>query len=644
MKVVHSWLKDYVGDSIASPQEIEELLTEHAFEIEGVENINGQDVIEVKILPDRGSDCLSHRGIAREIASITGVPLVHDPLQSTERLPNFVDIEVDIKDDHACTRFAAALVTGVAVKDSPQWLKERLIALGQRPINNIVDATNYVMYALGQPLHAYDADKFPQVDGVWQFEVRFAEGGETVSLIAEGGKEGDRVVELTGSELLIVDKSSNRPIGLAGVKGGAFAGVDNKTTQIILEAAHFDPAITRKTARRLGIVIDASKRNENNPSPELIPHALRDVVLLITEIAGGNCEGSVDVNVSVPNRTAVELAVQQVNALLGLLLTKEEMMDILTRIGTEVADRGEILELTAPFERSDLTIAEDYIEEIGRIYGYSHVVSVTPDAVPLLEINKRHYYSEQIRTLLIQEGFSEVITSSFSSKDTIELQNALARDKSFVRSNLSSNMYEALDKNAHFVDLLGAFDTRIFEIGTVFDKKEHDISEHVSLCIGVRTKVSGSTQKDDALLGIIITKLEQALKIKLQAEIKNGVVECNLTELLSKLPTPTKYEPVTAAKEISYKPFSMYPAMSRDIALWVQDSVTPLQVEAVLNEKAGELRVRTTLVDVFTKEGRTSYAFRLVFQSHEKTLTDNEIQLIMNEVYGAVKEKEWEVR
>jgi len=154
MKVVHQWLKDYVGDSIASPEEIEKLLTFHAFEVEGVEKVGDHDVLDVKILPDRGSDCLSHRGIAREIASITGVPLSFDPLQSNERLPVFSDITVSIADTYACSRFGAALITGIMVQESPQWLKERLLALGQRPINNIVDATNYVMYALGQPLHA----------------------------------------------------------------------------------------------------------------------------------------------------------------------------------------------------------------------------------------------------------------------------------------------------------------------------------------------------------------------------------------------------------------------------------------------------------------------------------------------------------
>ena len=170
MKVVHSWLKEYVGDALPSAKEVEDLLNFHAFEIEEVEVVEGEDVIDVDVLPNRASDCLCHRGIARELATILGVELVKDPLVEEVTLPTTDSISVDIEDKEACPRFTASLIKGIEVKESPEWLQKRLKALGQRPINNIVDATNYVMYAMGQPLHAYDADLFPQVDGQWQFE------------------------------------------------------------------------------------------------------------------------------------------------------------------------------------------------------------------------------------------------------------------------------------------------------------------------------------------------------------------------------------------------------------------------------------------------------------------------------------------
>ncbi len=644
MKVVHDWLKEYIGDSIPSASKIEELLTFHAFEVEGREEVQGHEVIDIKILPDRGADCLSHRGIARELASITGVPLVFDPLKNEERLPLFSDIEVAIADTKACSRFSAALVTGIEVKHSPEWLQNRLRALGQRPINNIVDATNYVMYSIGQPIHAYDADRFPQVEGKWKFDVRFGDKDETVSLIAEGGKQGDRIVTLVGTELLIVDGSNNRPIGLAGVKGGSYAGVDAQTSKIIIEVAHFDPVVVRKTARRLGIVIDASKRFENNLSSGLVPHALRDVVTLVTLIAGGNCEGSIDVVHQEESRTQVTLEIAHVNRLLGLDLKKEVMIDILERIGATVVDQGQMLVLEAPFERMDLIIGEDYIEEIGRIHGYNHVVSEVPSTVPLLEINVRHYYSEAVRNLLVDVGFSEVITSSFLEKDQIQLQNALASDKSYMRSTLGKNLLGVLDKNANLVDLLGALDTRVFEIGTVFAKTNNVVTEHVSLCLGVRTKVRGYVANDDIELTKVITLLESKLGMPMHFGLEGGIAKCNFTNVFSSLPIPAEYKKVEVAEEIVYKPFSVYPAMSRDIALWVEEETEADRVQETINAHGGDLRVRTTLVDVFSKEGRTSYAFRLVFQSNEKTLTDEEVNVVMDGVYGAVTEKGWEVR
>lgn len=615
----------------------------HAFEVEGIETVGEHQVIDVKILPDRASYCLSHRGIAREIASITRTPLVSDPLQSLERLPIFEKITVDIEDEKACSRFGAALITGIEVKASPQWLQDRLVALGQRPINNIVDATNYVMYALGQPLHAYDADTFPQKDGVWQFHVRFAHKNEEIALIAEGGKDEDRILTLQGTELLIVDKSANRPIGLAGVKGGKFAEVTQSTQNIIVEAAHFDPIITRKTARRLGIVIDSSKRFENDPSPDLIPHALREVVELIAKIAGGECVGSIDVCKAEVVRPMVTLDPKRVNALLGLTLSQGEITDILLSIGASVTSGGEVLHVQGPWERNDLVIEEDLIEEIGRIHGYDHVVSSVPPVVPLSEINARHYYSEKVRALLLDRGFSEVITSSFRNKDVIQLRNALASDKSYLRSTLRHNLEEVLDKNAPLSDLLGAADTRVFEIGTVFNKNG-TVGEHVSLCIGVRSKMTGSTPKDDVLLEGLLGEILKELDASYETKIEKGIAELNFSQVVASLAQPSSYERVAQAPELAFSQFSTFPFITRDIALWLAEGVERGSVESVINLHAGDLCVRSTLVDVFSKEGRTSYAFRLVFQASDRTLTDDEVNVVMEGVYKALQEQGWETR
>ncbi len=647
MKVVHSWLKDYLGENLPTPEKVEELLTFHSFEVDGVEEVEGEMVIDVDVLPNRSSDCLCHRGIARELASLLAVPLTHDPLACTPQLAHTDKISVAIEDATACPRFSASLMTGVEVKDSPEWLQKRLKALGVRSINNIVDATNYVMYALGEPLHAYDADLFAQKDGQWHFVIRHAKPGETISLLAESGKEQERVVELTGTELLIVDGATDTPIGLAGVKGGRYAGVHAGTKNIIIEAAHFNPVTTRKTARRLGIVIDASKRFENEPSRELVPYAQAEITKLISEIAGGTCEGVVDLLLEEKPNSEVVVPLRKVNTLLGLELTTDEMGEILDRVGVTTIHtdiKGLSCTVKGPWERTDLNIAEDFIEEIGRIYGLHHIQSVVPEKVPLTEVNVRQFYTEAIRQELIQNGFAEVITSSFTNKAEIQLQNALAADKTYLRSTLRKNIETVLDANFVHADLIGVSDIRVFEIGTVFDKTENSVSEHVSVTLGVRTKGNGYHPKDDLMLKTACDTVDQALGAQLEWKYEKGVAEANLTTVLAALPVPSSYGEFVSKNPATYKPVSVYPAISRDIALWVGEGEMAATVESTILRAAGDLVVRLALFDTFTKDGRTSYAFRLVFQSFEKTLTDDEVTTHMDNVYKAVAEKGWEVR
>ncbi len=663
MKVSYDWLKEYYGLSLPSLEETANLLGKHAFEIEEVivnEKEPLMNMIDVDVLPNRSSDCLSHRGIARELGSITGVPLAHDPLATKPELSATDAIAVAIQDATACPRFTATIIEGIEVKESPAWLKTRLEAIGQRPINNIVDATNYVMYAIGQPLHAYDAELFPQVDGEWKFQVRYAREGEQVSLIPEGGKEEDRIVECVGTELLIVDGSSDTPIGLAGVKGGRFAGVHAGTTKVIIEAAHFHPTITRKTARRLGIVIDASKRFENEPSRELPLYAQAEIIELISNIAGGEAKGTVDVYKEPSTPVEVTVHKDNANALLGLELSLQEMIDIVTRLGAVVTAREDSFVAVAPFERTDLTIEADYIEEIGRLHGYEDIRAVKPTVVPLSEYNSRHYYSEKIRHTLLSLGFSEVITSSFRNKDEVQLKNALASDKSYLRSRLSKNIAEVLDRNASFNDLLGTPDTRVFEIGTVFYKAGEYVTEHVALALGVRLKHSGYTGKEDRPCDEALSAVSKALGVSFPAiaevgkktvseegevyTYQQGIAEINLTKLFAQLPEPTAYEPVAPSEVIEYKPFSTFPYMTRDIALWAAQGTTAEAVATVLNEHASELCVRTTLFDTFEKDGRTSYAFRMVFQASDRTLTDLEVNTIMEKINAAVAALGWEVR
>lgn len=638
MKVVHDWLKDYLGESAPTPEKIEELLTFHAFEIDGMEKEGEHTVIDVSVLPNRGADCLSHRGIAREIASITGVPLANDPLQNVPSLPVTDRLSITIEDSAACSRFSLALVEGVRVGESPEWLKVRLAALGQRSINNVVDATNYVMLSLGQPLHAYDAGKWQEKDGTYHYAVRFAKEGETVTTLT--GEE----YTLDPRVQLIVDATNNTPAGIAGIKGGKYAEVDSGTTTIILESGNFDGTLTRKASQFLKLQTDASKRFENGVSPELAGYALDAVIALIIDIAGGTLMGISDAYETKTENPKVIVTEAKTNALLGLSVPKEEMKDILLRIGASVEETEEGFVAQGPWERNDLTIEEDFIEEIGRIHGYANVADVVPERVPLAEVNVRHYYSERVRDVLTAHGFSEVITSSFRKKDEVRLQNALASDKEYLRSSLTKNITEVLDKNIPLVDLLGVRDIRAFEIGTVFEKGEGTVAEHFSLALGVRQRQDGYTPKDDALIAEVLTTLETELGTPLDATVEKGIAEINFTALVGRLPLPAAYDPETIAAEIQYKPFSQYPHTARDIALWVTEGTNAEEVATILKNEAGDLCVLLTLFDEFTKDGRTSYAFRLVFQSYEKTLASDEVDGIMQTIYTRVGEKGWEVR
>lgn len=641
MLVLHDWLKDYCGEWVPDVKSIEELFTFHAFEIEETKVVSGHEVVDVKVLPDRASDCLSHRGVARELSTLTGKPLAHDPfINPVDLSPKVENIKVTIADSNKCRRFAGAYMTGVTITESPVWLKSRLLALGQRSINNVVDATNYVMLSLGQPLHAYDAKKLSQGNGEWHFLVRMARKGEEITTLTN-----DTYV-LPETVQLIVDGGTDAPAGIAGIKGGKLAEVDTQTTDIIIEAANFDPQITRKASQILKLQTDASKRFENSLSPELVAYALTDIVSLIRDIAGGTCEGYFDTYPTPIVNTPVTVTLSHIHGLLGVHLADAVIEEILNRLGFLHSRTEQGWEVVAPFERMDIVIAEDVIAEIGRVYGYEHVESVIPEKVALIEYNIKHYYSEKIRTALVERGFSEVITSSFRKKDIIELQNALASDKGCLRSSLALNIREALDRNMPNIDLLGLNAIRVFEIGTVFAKNAEgdDVVEHVSLALGVRTKQQGYTPKDDMMLGEAVTALEEALGTSLHGTIKEGVFECDLSALISGLSTPTSYDAYTPLKDMLFASYSTYPFISRDIALWVPESVSADAIEEIIKENGGELLTKCRLFDEFKKEGRVSYAFRLIFQSFERTLTDDEVGKVMDSVTGVLKEKGFEVR
>lgn len=630
MLISYNWLnKKYFNERLPLVNDLAESLTFHAWEIEEIKEVGDDKVLDVKVLPDKSMWALSHRGVARDVSAILNLPIKNDTFRDTISLEKNSQINISLESDN-CRRFAAAKITGVRVGPSPEWLKKSLESIGQRSINNIVDASNYVMFDLGQPSHAFDAS----LVGSNGFKVRNAKEGE--KLLGLDGIE----YTFTANDTLIARGDTDEILSIAGLKGGQHSGISDNTTEVIIEVANWNPVSTRKTGRRLKLRTDASTRYENGIVPEVVPFGLEAVVKLIIEVAGGEVEGYSESVKEETSRNSVSVSLSKINSVLGVTLYTSDVSDIIKRFDWEFENEGEVFTIHSPFERTDLMIQEDIIEEIGRIYGYHHVKAVIPEAVPLREINKRFYYYQVVLDSLTSCGFSEIYTSSFRNQDQIKISNALAADKGYLRSSLKENIKEALAKNAPNADLLGVRQICLFEIGSVFTND----GEFLRLCLGVRSPSGYKAKVDEPVLQEALEKLAAALGLAIEHRTEEGVVEIDLGSLIEKLANPEKYPLEEKPLEINYQPFSVYPAMSRDIAMWVSSDSKEEDVFSTLKDTAGPLCVRVTLFDRFSKEDRVSYAFRLVFQSKEKTLTDIEANEVMDKVYEAVRAKGWEVR
>ncbi len=636
MKFSYNWLQTYFDTPLPPVEVLAEMITFHSSEIEEIISMPGDTVLDVKVLPDKSAWLMSHRGMAKEISVMYGLPMKSDPFASAPILPNVADTVRVTLDTPTCDYYGAALIRGVKVGPTPDWLKARLEAIGQRSINNIVDATNYVMFGLGQPLHAFDADTLGKSDaGAPHIHVRAATAGEKFTTLSREDRE------LTTADTVITDGVTGRVLALAGVKGGLDSGITESTATILLESAHFERVATRKSAQRHKLPTDAAKRYENGLSRAIAPYGLAACAALITEIAGGEVVEVTSAGDASESRASVSVSLAKINSVLGIALTLAEVTGIIDRFGFLYVVTEDVITLTPPIERDDLVLAEDVIEEIGRMHGLSHIASIPPTPALLQEINVRHYYADRIRTVLVDLGFSEVYTSSFRNKDVVHLKNALASDKSYLRSRLMENLLEVRERNIPHRDLLGLSAVQVFEIGTVFDPK----SEAFHLGLAVQTGTSYKAKVDDTLLATAVASLENLLGVALvPVQTASGYFEVSLDTLLPQLPQPTVYESFTRPTQSIYKSFSMYPAVSRDIAMWVGEGTDVSAVESTLRTAAGDLLVRLTHLDTFTKEGRTSLAFRLVFQSKEKTLEASEVDEQMAAVYAAAAKAGWETR
>jgi len=604
MKISRNWLQKYFDKPLPDTEAISDALTFHVFEIEDPPAGGDSDMMDVKVLPNRAADCLCHCGIAKELSAILDLPLKNDPLSTPFPMWDLggpTSLKVEIENSEKCLRYVGALINGVKVGPSPDWLRQAIESVGQRSINNVVDATNFVMLNIGQPLHAFDAAKLAEKDGKYVIKVRNA-------------KKDEKIIVLTGEEyllpesaLLITDANADIPIGIAGVKGGKAAEINENTTNIIIESANFDGTTIRKTAQALKLVTEASLRFQNRPSPELCAYGMRDVISLIQEVAGGEVRAVCDSYASRAERGTVSTSLKKINDILGSDFSKEEVSGVFNRLGLPCSEKNGEFEITPPFERTDLTISEDLVEEVGRVIGYDRVPALdiespTSDvglSMSYIPDQARYRGIEKIKDELVEQGFTEISTQSFAKNGDIYLANPLDKTKPALRSGLDENMKEAIERAKYIAPLILPPNEKpkLFEIGTIFTKDGEKLAIEISEPVQNISEI-----KDD----------------------QNYI--------------PRRYELG------AFKPFSIYPFTTRDIAFWTPTDIDVGFTKSNITEYAGELLVRLDQFDRFEKEGKLSLAFRLVFQSFDRTLTDEEVNGIMQKIASALTAKGYEVR
>ncbi len=646
MKVSYNWLQEYFEETLPSVSELEQIFMMHALEVEGVDEVevgSKKDwIIDLDVLPNRAHDCLGHRGVAKELSTLLSKELKKDELAIDVRKAASKQssiLTVDVQDKEWCPRYTAALVRGIKVGGSPKWLKEKLEVLGQKSINNVVDVTNYVMFGIGQSTHIFDASKLTNDNGV-KIGVRKAKENESITVL--GGDE----YELSDSIAVITDANADVPIAIAGIKGGIVAEVDDGTVDIVVESAKFHPIKTRRASAKLKLRTDAVQRFENEIPIELPPYGAYEVARLITEVAGGEVEGYVDTNPAEPEAHKVTINMKGLNSFLGSNITIDEAVNIIKRFGWEHEVSGDELTVTPPFERLDVRIVEDVYEEIGRVYGFGNIVGEPlPMPVPKKFINKERAYSELVRKVMLNLDITETMTYTLTDTGEIKLASILSSDKDHVRSSLAAGITKALDKAIKNAPLLGEYEmVRAYEIGRVFTKD----AEYTSVAVGARALgKKKAEQKQTAALAEVCEALEAELGSELNGvSVSNGVLEFNLTSTFDSLPVPSEYSALPLiADGLTYSIMSQYPYMLRDIAIWIPDGTDEAGIFDIINKHGGELVQRIDKFDEFAKDGRVSLAFHIVFQSPEKTLTDDEVGEIMKKIEAKLSEKQgFEVR
>lgn len=632
----------------------------------------GDAILDIDVTPNR-PDCLSMIGIAREVAALTRQGL-HLPEVEYEQkaLPIDQQVSVEIVAPDPCPRYCASLITGVKVAESPRWLQQRLLKCGMRPINNIVDITNYVMLEYGQPLHAFDYD---QIKGK-KIIVRRAIKGEAIVTL-------DGVKRLLSEDMLVI-ADEQRAVAIAGVMGGADSEVTHETTSILLEAANFNPPSIHYTGRVLRLPSEACMRFERGISPELTIPALKRATQLIIQLAGGKAaKGLVDAYPGKQVREPISLSTSQVKQLLGVEFSLAQITEALTSLGfdcSNIASASEV-RVTAPYWRSDIHQAVDLIEEVARIIGYDRVpATMLNQPVPRQSPEPILSLKQKVRHRLIGYGFQEVITYSLTSLEMLNkllpephplepmplrVANPMTVEQEYLRPNLRANLLAVLSANRRYEDS----GIRLFELGKVYLPRENDLPSEPEVVCGVLSgfRFEKSWRGGDDLLdfydakGVVEGLLshlgveasfeegrDEGLHPTKQAAIvitgnQLGVVGELHPKVLQAFEIPeaaylfeidlTALLPFTLGHKM-FQPIPRFPAIVRDIALVVDAGVTHKRVEDII--KGFPLVERVTIFDVYCGEqlppGKKSLAYSITFQSPTHTLTDEEVARVQQQI------------
>lgn len=593
MKISYNWLKWYVP-LVPPAEKLADVFAYHLCEVEGVEKNGDDSIFDLNILPNRAHDLLCHHGVARELSGQLGIEFKDPTPMYVVPESKQTKLEIDIQTP-LCRRYMGRIVRGVKIGASPEWVVKHLESIGQRSINNIVDATNLCMFDCGQPMHAFDLKKLASEKIV----IRQASEGETMTTLDSKPvvtKEADMVIA-----------AADGVLALAGVKGGTKAEVDAHTTEIVLEVANFEPTTVRKTARRLSIFTDSAKRFENDLSPELGDFAMRELSALIKDMCPeATFEDIVDVYPEKQTSRKLSFSLEAVNGKLGASISSAEVEEILKRYAYTYVKEGSMFTIDVPSLRFDLTGAHDMAEEIGRIYGYEKIKPEIPKINFTPKINETYSRIVATREKLLADGYSEVMNYAFTKKGKVEIAWA-TKGKEFLRTDLTTGLKDSYEMNRLNAPLLGEEEIKLFEIGSVFP----------------------------SLLGE---------EIHVAYANKKGVVESTLLEFTKDFTLATKETPHVFSGN-TFQAWSSYPFITRDVAVWVPNGTAAEELVSLCKEHGTNLLIKDPqLFDQFTKGDKTSLAVRMVFQSMERTLTDTEITAIMEKISRAIEKKDWELR